>query len=88
MSVTAVEIVAVLNGITRMGIAWQEYGALIDRARVEGREVTLADVKALGDRARSALDDLLDAIDETEGLADPRDNLPADEAPPNGGTPQ
>jgi len=79
MSVTAVEIVAVLNGITRLGIAWQEYGLLIDKARQEGREVTIADVKDLGRRARVALDDLIGAIEDAE--------VPGDEAPPNEGTP-
>lgn len=70
-ALTAAEIVALLNGITRMGIAWQEYGLLIDRARAEGREVTIEDVANMGRRARAALDDLLKAIDEAEETGRP-----------------
>ena len=55
---TGGEIAALLNGIMRIGIAWQEYGALIDRARADGREVTAEDVADLGKRARLSLDKL------------------------------
>lgn len=55
---SAAEIAAVLNAITRLGIAWQEYGVLIDRARAEGRAVSAEDVADLGKRARLSLDKL------------------------------
>lgn len=68
---TGTEIAAVLNAITRIGIAWSEYGALIDRARAEGREVTAADVADLGKRARVSLDKLNQMIDEAEANQEP-----------------
>jgi hypothetical protein len=63
---TPVEIAALLNGVMKLGIAWAEYGALIDRARRQGREVTPEDVADLGRRARVALNGLGDAIAEAE----------------------
>lgn len=68
---TGTEIAAVLNAITRIGIAWTEYGALIDRARAEGREVTAADVADLGKRARVSLDKLNQMIASKEANEEP-----------------
>jgi hypothetical protein len=62
----AAGIAAVLNAIARLGIAWQEYGALIDRARSEGREVSAEDVTDLGRRARIGLDKLNALIGQAE----------------------
>lgn len=73
------EIAAVLNAITRIGIAWSEYGALIDRARSEGREVTAEDVADLGKRARLSLDKLNQLIGQADTEAAEPDPEPAAE---------
>jgi hypothetical protein len=82
------EIAALLNGIMRLGIAWQEYGALMDRARAEGRQVNAEDVADLGRRARVAIDGLHAAIEaadpepvDPEPLPDPPDEETSDGDP-------
>ena len=55
------EIAMLLNALARVGVAWSEWGKLVDYARREKREVTAQDVERLAFEARASLDRLHEA---------------------------